>query len=266
MLPVITIFCPFTRLEMMDRWFDDLASTDLDPSQTNLAFIIDTDEEEPLIYARIMQEMNRTKFRKFLITRNRDHHVNPVNIPIRRKRIAEIHNQSKAMISELDGVYVLGLEDDTVFTNLSVKRLYQPFLQYEDCGLVSTYEAGRWHNKIIGIWQFDDVNNPTQCWTMLPDKYYEEIDAAGMYCYLTPKELYLEHHYNSQDWEPWGPDVNYGLYLRREGYRNFVDWSQPCGHSDGGIIITPNNNLYTEHFFKQDIGDINAWVRKRQDV
>lgn len=263
-MPLITVFCPMTRLEYLDRWFDDLASTDLRPSDTNLAFIIDIEHEEggAKIRARIMEEMNKTSFRKFLIVQN-EHHVNEVNIPIRRQRIAEIHEQSKALISSLDGQFVLGLEDDTVFTNLSVQRLYQPFKDFPNdiYGLVTAYEAGRWFNKMIGVWQFDDASDPAECWTMLPGRGYEEIDAAGMYCYLTPTDLYLQHKYYSEVWQPWGPDVNYGLWLRQMGFTNLVDWSQPCGHRDDKGIITPNSNLMSEHFWKQAP---NEWVRRRQ--
>jgi hypothetical protein len=260
----ITVFCPFTRLEMVDRWFNDLYSTDLEPENTNLCFIIDTDEDEPLIYAKIMNQMNTHEpFRRFLIARNSEHHVNEVNIPIRRQRIAEIHEQSKALIHACDGKFVLGLEDDTVFTGLSVTRLYDK-AKFDQVGFVSAYEAGRWHQKIIGIWDFDNPLDPKECWTLLPGKNYEEIDAAGFYCYLTHVELYLEHEYSSEIWQPWGPDVNYGLWLRQLGYKNYVDWEQPCGHEDDGIVISPDHQLFSEHFFKEPIKDFpNSWVRRR---
>ena len=80
-MPPITIFCPFTRPEYVKRWFDDLASTDLKAENVNLAFIIDIGEDimgqdqGPKIYARILREMERTKYRKYVIIRNYDHHV-----------------------------------------------------------------------------------------------------------------------------------------------------------------------------------------------
>lgn len=267
-MPPITIFCPFTRPHFVQRWFNDLASTDLNPAQVNLALTIDCEGDEggKVIYARIMNEINEwaaagKDFRKFIITRNYDHHVNEMSIPIRRQRIADIHTQSKDVVSALDGEFVLGLEDDTVFTNLCVQRLYQPFVDMEGIGLVSAYEAGRWHNKIIGIWNFDNVDDPKECWTELPGKGYEEIDAAGMYCYLTPTELYLKHDYGTDVIDPYGPDVRYGLDLRQQGYRNFVDWSQPCGHNDGDIIISPNSDLYVESFHWDD--ELKGWARKK---
>ena len=277
-MPPITVFCPFTRAEYVNHFFDDLASTDLRPDTTNLAFIIDIGEDSEgqevgkKIYARIMDEMNRTNYRNFVIARNYEHHVNGANIPIRRKRIAEIHNQSKELISALDGEFVLGLEDDTVFTNLCVERLYRPFHnrlpEQGRIGLVSAYEAGRWHNKIIGIWGFDNVNDPKVCWTELPGRDYAECDATGFYCYLTPVKLYLEHEYITEETDPYGPDVRYGLWLRQNGYTNLVDWSQGCGHIDGDRVITPNDNLYVEEFRLQPVidGAPLSWVRKKQEL
>lgn len=267
-MPPITVFCPFTRPEMVNRWFDDLMTTDLVPSNTNLAFIIDCDE--PRIYARIMENINkRGPFRNFIIIRNEQHIVNPMNIPVRRQRIAEIHEQSKDLIANMDGIFVLGLEDDTVFENLNVERLYNK-AKLDQVGLISAYEAGRWYNKIIGIWNFDDVYNPKECWTILPSEGYEEIDAAGFYAYLTRTDYYIDHQYNTELWQPWGPDVNYGLDLRRSGLTNFVDWTQPCGHADQGIIITPDHNLYSEHFFLDEHPEfpngLPQWIRRKQEL
>ncbi len=97
---------------------------------------------------------------------------------------------------------------------------------------------------------------------MLPGKDYEHCDGTGFYCYLTPIELYLEHEYITEDSDPYGPDVRYGLWIRQKGFDCLVDWSQPCGHIDGDVIITPNHNLYVENFTKTDLG----WERKKQDV
>lgn len=273
-MPLITVFCPFTRPELVYQWFECLYTTDLDPASTNLCFIVDCDE--PKIYARIMDHMNMHPFRKFMIIRNYDHHVNPINIPIRRKRIAEIHEQVKDVIASLDGEYVFGLEDDTVFTGLQVHRLLEPFSDIfprdakTKVGFVTAYEAGRWQNKIIGAWNFDNVEDPKECWTLLPDKGYEEIDAAGFYCYLTPTDLFVKAPYTSEIWQPWGPDVNYGLWLRKQGYSNYVDWEQPCGHYDQGIIIQPMSQLYSEHFWFDPAPEfpngMPQWIRRKQPV
>lgn len=275
-MPPIIVFCAFTRLELMDRWFDDLASTDLDPETTSLAFTIDCNEEQggPKIYAKIMAEMNRTKFRKFVIMRNYDHRVNEVNIPIRRQRIAFIKNQSKHLIRALPrSEFVLSLEDDSVFTNLSVKRLYD-IAKEPEIGFCTAFQAGRWHKKIIGVWGFDDVEHPTECWTMLPGEGYKPCDAAGYYCYLTRTDVYMAAENYTLTSQPWGPDVNFGLWCRQVGLTNIVDWSQPIGHYDLGdtrdkdVIITPNGDLAVEHFVKSEAVGIDhlVWQRMKEQV
>lgn len=269
MMPTIIVFCPFTRIEMVNRWFANLRSTDLVPANTNLALTVDVGGEEgQKIYARIMSNLNEMPaFGRFIITRNDDHEVPLASIPLRRKRIAEVHEQAKAAIANLDGEFVLGLEDDTVFEGLSVERLWTK-ARLDGVGFVTAYEAGRWHNKIIGVWNFDDVHTPRQCWTLLPDKGFEEIDAAGWYCYLTRKDYFLEAPYSTELWQPWGPDVNYGLWLRKElGLKNYVDWTQPTGHEDQGAVILPESQLFVEHFVLDENPEFPTpypqWVGKR---
>ena len=267
-LPVITVFCPVTRAHYLKRWFADLYSTDLVPEMTNLVFIIDGNY--PNAYAYIMEEMNHTQFRKFLILRNYDYQVNEGAIAVRRKRIAEVHEMAKGLVASCDGEYVLALEDDTVFTNLCVYSLYEPFnpkvgteihsmVHGQVIGLVSAYQAGRWSQKIIGIWQFDDVHNPKECWTDLPKHHYEEITAAGFYCYLTPRSLFLDVPNSTDVTLPWGPDVEYGLALRKMGYTNYVNWDAPTGHQDQSVIISPNGQLISERFVKTELG----WEHRR---
>lgn len=266
-MPSITVFCAFTRLEMVHRWFNDLESTDLAPETTSLAFIIDCNE--PKIYKRLIDRINDSGFSRYLILRNYDHEVAAAHIPRRRQRIAEIHEQSKSLIANFGNEWVLGLEDDTVFTDLNVSRWWLK-ARADQVGLVSGYQAGRWHNKIIGVWDTDDPNNPTEAWTMLPGKDFEEIDAVGFYGYLTRAQYYLEHNYHTELYEPWGPDVNYGLYLRRMGLKNYVDWTQPLGHFDQGTIITPDHDLHADHFYINKSSEYETqtpqWVRRRQDV
>jgi hypothetical protein len=263
----ITVFCPFTRLEMVNRWFDDLESTDLDPGETNLAFIVDcgADQNGPKIYKRLNERIEKSNFYKYLILRNYDNLVYERHIPKRRKRIAEIHEQAKSLVENFDAEFVLGLEDDTVFTGLNVRLLWEK-ARLDQVGFCTAYEAGRWNQKMIGVWQFDNVNDPRECWTMLPGQGYEEIDAAGFYAYVTRKIYFVGHNYETETWQPWGPDVNFGLWLRQMGLTNYVDWQQPMGHYDQGIVITPDHQLVSEHFVRdsQTLLNTPAWERRRQ--
>lgn len=265
--PIITVFCAFTRPEMIQRWLIDLSTTDLDRARTNLAFIIDgtskesDDPEKDIAEMYQILKSEAQTYRKWLITRNDEHRVNQVNIGIRRKRIAEMKNQSKKLIAVLDGDFVLSLEDDTVFTGLKIRDLLNHIDDDPEVGMVSGYQAGRWFEKMIGVWQFDDVKDPHECWTCLPSTGIEEVDGCGFYCYLTRKKLYLQADYYTEDWQPWGPDVNYGLWLRQQDYKVLVNWEVPLGHQDGETVILPEGNLSVENFSVTG----QMWERRRQN-
>lgn len=74
----------------------------------------------------------------------------------------------------------------------------------------------------------------------MPKDGIEMIDAGGFYCYLTKFESFMKHEF-----EPYlqvlGPDVNYGLALRKTGSTNYVDWSIKCEHYDQkGQLVKKN--------------------------
>lgn len=255
----ITIMCMFTREWLVDRWVNDLehALKFADYSVLHAAFIIDCDSIEIAMKLRRLQE--RHTWASFELEMNRDHNPNEVNIGVRRKRIAEVKNQSKEIIARHESEWVLALEDDSAFDHLDCFcRLRQGYRELEDpeqqpIGLISGVEAGRWNMKYIGAWSFDDVMEPSKAYTVKPqfpnlserhtkfevpaDQAYQAVDACGYYAYLTPTKLYLEHEYYWDNNQPWGPDVNYGLWLRQKGYRVFIDWGTAIGHNDHNKII-----------------------------
>lgn len=243
MQPVITIFCSFTRGWAVDRWLDNLKNLEHDPSLTNLVFIIDIDESE--IFGKLSAFAQLHGYRKWFIHMNTDWEPNEVRIAVRRKRIADIKNQSKEYISQCDGDIVVSLEDDTVFADLDLQRLVVP-LREELVGFVEGVQCGRWGAKIIGAWNLGPIDNPTFANTILPkaitEGAYEEITAGGWYGYATTRELYLNCEY-AWDNEPWGPDVNFGLWLRRQGYRCLIDWRSKLGHDDHGAVGWPDEHL-----------------------
>ncbi len=239
--PIITIFCSFTRRWTVDRWLENLGTVVHDPARTNLAIIVDTDE--PMIFNRIKRFAEEKGYRNFLGTINRDNAPNEVRIAVRRQAIAAMKNASKTLIAQLDGDIIIGLEDDTVFTNLDLSRLYQPLLDNTHIGFVEGVQCGRWGVKIIGAWSVDDFEYPQKAETLTPEEGYKPIDAGGFYGYATRKELYLNHDYYSSTGEPWGPDVNYGLWLRNRGYECLIDWGSVFGHNDYDKILYPDEKV-----------------------
>lgn len=261
----ITIMCMFTREWLVDRWIADLehALKFADYSVLHAAFVVDLDSMYITTKLRGLQD--RHAWASFELEMNRDHNPNEVNIGVRRKRIAEVKNQSKEIIARHQSEWVLALEDDSAFDHLDCfcrlrqgyRDLDAPVAEGEEqpqpIGLISGVEAGRWNMKYVGAWSFDDVMEPSKAYTIKPqfpntsesferftvpaDQAYQEVDATGFYAYLTPTKLYLEHEYYWNDNQPWGPDVNYGLWLRQKGYRVFIDWGTAIGHNNHNRII-----------------------------
>lgn len=251
---VITITCLFTRLWAIDQWLKDLRSVAHDPAMTNLAFVVDADE--PVIKNQLIGFAKEHGYRRLEIVMNSDHRPNEVRLAIRRHRIAVVKEQSKELVRRCDGEYVIGLEDDTIFNQLgSFDRLIQPMKDYPNIGFVEGVAIGRWGVRIVGAWKFDDPNSPRRVETMLPPKEgvrtrifkwdspdctLEEITAGGFYGYATRRHLFLDHEYYWSEAQPWGPDVNYGLWLSQHGYHCLIDWSILFGHDDHGSIGWPN--------------------------
>lgn len=237
-MPVITIVCPFTRVWAIERWVDNLKSLNLDWSLVNLCVVIDCDEPRISYHLRKMDD--KLKFRSFQIAMNRDHEPTEVRVNVRRQRIAEVMNQLKEMVKKTDGDIVVGFEDDTVFEDLDLRKLYLPLLADDSIGFVEGVQSGRWGVKMVGAWSVDDLVNPTIVETLFLGSGYEEIDGGGLYGYACLTELFLAHTFKWDD-EPYGPDVDFGLFIRRKGYKCLVDWDTKFLHNDHNVLIRPEN-------------------------
>jgi hypothetical protein len=259
MHPVITIFTAFTRFWAVDQWLSDLASMKHEPSLTNLCFIVDVDE--PRIEIKLAKYAYENNYRSFKCILNEDNNPNEVRIAQRRVRIAEVKNQSKELIANTDGDYVLSLEDDTVFTNLDVMQLLAPYKNPLN-GFVEGVQCGRWGIKMIGAWRADDVNNMTKIETLLPSKGLELIDAGGFYGYVTRKHLYLMEGYFADD-NPYGPDVHFGLALRRKGWICAINWDVVFGHNDHNKVLWPDGKISKVSYNK--LPESELWERSDVD-
>lgn len=240
MHPIITIFCAFTRLWAVDDWLANLEAVQHDPALTNLCIIVDGDQH--LIANTIKKFAEKHAYRSFHMKINEDWHPNEVRLAIRRMRVADVHNQSKDLINMTDGEYVIGLEDDTVFDRLkSFDPLLKPLINDSTVGFVEGVQMGRWGANIVGVWEANDIHNPTEIKTLLPGEGYQEITAGGFYGYATRRSLYLNHEYHTSSAHPYGPDVVYGIWVRQRGYKCLVDWNTLFGHKDYNKIIYPDD-------------------------
>lgn len=238
--PIITIFCAFTRLWAVEGWLKNLKEVDHDPALTNLCIIVDGNEH--LIANTIRSFAEENNYRSFHVKINEDWHPNEVKLAIRRMRIADIKNQSKDLVARTDGEIILGFEDDTVFDRLtSFAPLINPLLEKEDVGFVEGVQMGRWGANMIGAWDANDIYWPVTVKTLLPSQGYQNITGGGFYGYATTRELYLNHEYYTSSAQPYGPDLNFGFYVRQQGYRCLIDWDTVFGHRDYNKILYPDD-------------------------
>lgn len=235
MHPVITIFCPFSRTWAFERWLECLEATNHDPALTNLVFIVDGDE--PFIYNSLKRFNAKHNYRSFHVKMNDDWHPNEVKLAIRRMRVADLNNQAKDMVAECDGDYIIGLEDDTVFDRDPdfIFKLLECFTQ-PLVAFVEGVQVGRWGANIIGAWEADDVFDPKEIKTLLPGPGYQNITGGGFYGYATRKNLFLDCAHYTSSAQPWGPDVNFGLWLRQRGYKCLINWNLIFGHADWNSV------------------------------
>ena len=143
-----------------------------------------------------------------------------------------------------DGEIIICFEDDTVFDRLaSFERLYQPLLDRPEVGFVEGVQVGRWGANMIGAWNAlpPNAENPNHIETLLPKTGYEEITGGGWYGYATRRNLYLNCEYYTSSAQPWGPDVNFGIWLTRQHLKCLIDWDTQFGHKDYSKTIYPDD-------------------------
>jgi hypothetical protein len=252
-MPPITVFVPITRHWALERWLDNLYKQSYPPSLINLCVIVDIDD------ARIMADLQKfiqhaekceRPYRSFYVKNNTDWQPDEVHIGIRQHRIADIHNQSKALIAKTDGEYVVGLEDDTVFEDPdTIGKLVADIRQHQSIAFVEGVQIGRHGTYYVGAWlaKYGDTstNMVTEIKTVLPptDVFdgMSRISGGGMYGYITPRDLYIGCDYFNSTAQPWGVDVNYGLWLEQQGYKCYIDWGLPFAHNAHNVLLWPND-------------------------
>lgn len=252
-----TIFIPVSRPDYLDRLFVALEHLDCDTNQTNLLTYVDGDAQ---LFLQTRNLTDASRFASRLCVQRRPTGTSKVGqvfgLMDRRKRIADIKNESKALIGACD--YVFGLEDDTIPPPNALAKLQADYLAYPHAGFIEGVELGRWGIAYVGAWSADDPYDPTKIESLLPpapDSYkIQEIDAGGFYCYLTPRANYMMQEYKPFGRNDLGPDVNFGLFLRQQGFKNYIDWSINCEHRmrGGGSVSLPSTPVRQAAMVKEN--------------
>jgi hypothetical protein len=100
----------------------------------------------------------------------------------------------------------------------------------------------------------------------MPSQGLQEIDAGGLYCALIDADLYKMHTFEPLDKQGWNGlscDVNFGLYLRQQGYKCLIDWDLQTDHIGEYGSVNLGNTKPEELIFIKTNGE---WVCRRAEI
>jgi len=174
----------------------------------------------------------------------------------RRLRISQNHKELKQMVeSYCHTDFIWQLEGDGVLSEDCLERLIRVYEKLESegnkVGYVSGIQMGRHGLKCVGAWRFnEDGSFKSLNWN---SKGLQTVDGSGFYCLLAKKDVWLK---GSAEWnnEPYGPDVAFGLSLKKLGYNIYMDMTNWVGHKTEKTILYPDSGINVE-FYR----DINKW-------
>lgn len=193
-------------------------------------------------------------------TKNRAPHE--IRLYHRRDRIRDMLTSMQKFITDMpqDFDMMFMIEDDTEVASDTLERLlvdYKTLCEQDmKIGLIQGVQVGRHGIRMIGAWKCDNIHQPTKMATLPLNKssLFQKIDGGGLFCFITPMELFLAHKFYWHD-ECFSVDVTYGLELRKAGYTNVIDWSVITGHVDQhGNNFKPNGNTTVASYEKKDDG------------
>ncbi|WP_088319576.1 hypothetical protein [Kineosporia sp. R_H_3] len=248
-----TIVLPVSRADYLDRVFYALEMLTCDAKRTGLLVLVDGDQEL-VTTAQTYVEQSKSAERRCVQRDDRS----PVThgIPERRQRIANILNELKTMVTS---EYVFGLEDDTIVPRMALQRLYETYALFPHAGFVSGVELGRWGIAHVGAWLADNVYETISLKTPPMGEGIQPVDAAGFYCFLTKTQHYRKHTFKPYE-DALGPDVDFGLALRRNGYQNYLNWSVACEHRRKDDYLKLGLTPLQEIEVKLEGGEWKVWI------
>ncbi len=223
-MSMTTIIIPVSRPDYLDRIFPRLELLQCDREETNILSYVDGDHR---LYEKTRNLVAHSKFNQKLCIMRKTNSVSHGSVKRRRIRISKIHNEIKQYVENADNLFLI--EDDTLFTTNTLEKLTRHLDSNRNIALASGIELGRWGVLHIGAWKSDDVYQPSRIETIQPKGEHQYVDATGLYCCLVRKDLYMQHEFKPLE-DALGPDVNFGLWLRQQGYKILADTSIKCTH------------------------------------
>jgi len=253
---MITIVIPVSRGTFLEQLFASLEFLEV-PKDTNLLTYVDSDHR---LFDKVRNYTVNSKFKDRLCVFRGKGLPSTSSIKRRRQRIADVHNEMKDLIQACD--YIFMIEDDTIVPGNALSKLMQSYVSHPNAGFISGVELGRWGYLHIGAWKVDDVYDVNEIVSTPLKSTVEKVDAAGFYCCLTKKENYIGHNFLPFE-DVLGPDVDYGLTMRRNGLINYVDNSVHCRHlMKKGEVSFEGQNIEQVQFTRDDLSK-NGWTLRR---
>lgn len=258
----VLMVVPLTRMWAVDMQAKQIAAmnrfTDID---INLLIFVDNADITDSYIVDKLQKYEMTI--DYTIKNTKRHAPHEVRIFYRRDRITDMLGMLQAHIKSMPKTYdmLFMVEDDTKIQPDALEKLLSDYkeltAQNVKVGLIEGVQVGRHGIRMIGAWRTDNVFDPTEMSTIPFDQhgFFEKIDGGGLYCFITPMHLFLEHGFYWHD-ECFSVDVTYGLELRKKGYTNIIDWTVNTGHADQhGNVLYANNNCTVASYKKEDNGE-----------
>lgn len=269
----ILVVLPLTRKWAIDMQAKQLAALNRASLDLHLLVNIDTDAFNA---SQVIDAFNKHEMTiPYTIHHTKAFAPQEVRIYARRDRIRDMLTGLQQTITKkgfADYDFMFMVEDDTMVETGALQRLVADWRELNDAGVkvgfIEGAQVGRHGIRMIGAWRMDDLENPTVMSTIPYNRsaLFEKIDGGGLYCFLTPMNLFLEHTFYWHD-ECFSVDVTYGIELRKKGYANIIDWSVVAGHADQhGKILVPNENATIAEYRKADNGIWNLQPYKHGGV
>lgn len=253
-MAIVNIVMPISRPDFLKRIFAQLDLMPCDREQVNIVTLVDGDLK---LFELARNLTVGSKFNQKLCVFRSKGIPSVGNVRGRRKRISDIHNELKTYVKTCD--FIFSLEDDTLIPLNTLERLLNCYGDYPHAGFISGLEVGRWGFSSIGAYHVNDVYEPTK-FNSLPypetkapgTSDLERVDAAGLYGCLIKKDNYIKHDFKPFE-DALGPDVDFGLSLRRVGFFNYVDKSLRFRHlTKTGDLLVDSNTVINFQLSKEE--------------
>jgi hypothetical protein len=250
------IILPLTRRWALEMQAKQLAALDFSMVDAELLVFIDNTDIKEAVVANMMEKYEMTI--PYHIRSSNRPAPHEVRINYRRDRIRDMLTMVQEEVRKMPQFEMMFMvEDDTKIAPDTLTKLMVDYQQLTEqnvkVGFIEGVQVGRHGIRMIGAWRTDDLENPTLMTTIPynPSSLFSKIDGGGLYCFITPMELFLQHTFYWHD-ECFSVDVTYGLELRKKGYTNIIDWSVIAGHADHmGNVLIPNSNCSVAEYRKE---------------